>query len=87
MSHNFGFLVLPEERKGDGFDEGESGTVFVDVDTYPRSHQPRKIVANLYYRRNQAKWNLTTEEELRARFSKSYAQKDAGEEYDKLREV
>jgi len=90
---SYGFIVLPEEKKlqhgtASGLEEGEDGTIFVDVETewIPPSVKAReKIVATLYYKSNFAKWNATTERELKKRFPKSFAKTDAGEEYSKLR--
>lgn len=82
---NYGFLVIPSEIRQRGYlEEGMDGTVFVEVDTYEWPHMPGKVLANLYYKRNFAKSNRITEEELRARFPKSFAKGDAGEEYNKL---
>jgi hypothetical protein len=89
----YGFIVLPEERKllynrTSNLDEGEDGTIFVDVETDwipPSVEEKEKIVATLYYKSNFAEWNATTEEELKDRFPKSFAKNDAGEEYSKLR--
>jgi hypothetical protein len=87
MNNSYGFQVLPEERFGPdhGIDEGEGGTLFVDVDTYPRLRHPGKVIANLYYASNHAKWNAVTEDELQKRFPKSFAKLDAGDEYAKFR--
>lgn len=83
---DYGFLVKSEERKQENtaFYEDETGTVFVEVSTYPRADG--KIQANLYYKSHVAKWNATTEQELIARFPKSFAKNDVGEEYEKLRQ-
>ena len=82
----YGFIVLPEERLlsfSTNFDEGEKGTIFVEVETdVPR--YPENIKAEFYYGRNFAKWNLTTEKELKERFPKSFSKSDSGEEYTKL---
>ena len=86
-THGYGFIVLPEERK-DGnspLEEGDDGTIFADVSTYPHPCFPGKIIATLYYKSNFAKWNPTTEAELINRFPKSFAKNDAGDEYTKLR--
>ena len=90
---NYGFIVLPEEKElkygeTSQLEEGENGTIFVDVETSwipPLIKSQGKIVAELYYHSNSAKWNATTEKELKKRFPKSFAQKDSGDQYTKLR--
>lgn len=88
-TYGYGFIVLPEERINHEtwLDEEESGSLFVDVDTYPRNYFPGKIVVNLYYASNHAKYNVVTEVELQRRFPKSFAKLDAGEEYAKFRKT
>ena len=82
---NYGFIVQPnEQRPRMSFDEGMDGTIFVDVEAWRVVNG--KMVAHLYYKSNFAKFNLVTEEELRARFPKSFAKLDPQEEYTKLRE-
>lgn len=83
--NTYGFIVEPSEiRPRFSFDEGMDGTVFVEVDDVSSMRKDGKMVAHFYYKRNFAKWNAVTEEELRARFPKSFAKKDAGTEYEKL---
>lgn len=89
----YGFIVFPEERKlmyGDvtQLDEGECGTIFVDVECDwipPAFRGQNKVIAHLYYGSNFAIFNATTEEKLKKRFPKSFAKNDAQVEYAKLR--
>jgi len=86
MNYSYGFVVLPQEvRPRFSFDEGMDGTIFVDVDTWPRPHLPGKVVAHFYYKLNFAKQNIVTEEELMRRFPKSFKKADSGDEYESLK--
>lgn len=81
----YGFRIAKEEQKANGgMDQGER-TIFVNVSTYPR--KDGKLTAELYYGPNHAKFNITTEAELMARFPKSFAKLDCQDEYTELRKV
>jgi len=86
--YGYGFIVLPEEQKViSSLDEGDNGTLFVDVSTWPHPVFPRKLICTFYYAGCLAKTNYITEDELMSRFPLSFSKKDAGEEYSAFRKT